>query len=40
MRKIALAKDDDEHDNIRLVNLLAEEGYNLLKSAVKVGALQ
>ena len=39
MRKIALA-NDDEHEKIRRVNLLAEEGYNLLKSAVKVGALQ
>ena len=39
MRKITLATDD-EHDNVRLVNLLTEEGYNLLKSAVKVGALQ
>lgn len=39
MRKITQA-NNDEHDNVWLVNLLAEEGYNLLKSAVKVGALQ
>jgi hypothetical protein len=30
----------DEHNTIGRVNLLAEEGYNLLKLAVKVGALQ
>ena len=30
----------DEHNAIGRVNLLAEEGYNLLKLAVKVGALQ
>jgi hypothetical protein len=30
----------DEHNVIGRVNLLAEEGYNLLKLAVKVGALQ
>lgn len=39
MPKTTLA-NDDEHDSVRLVNLLTEEGYNLLKSAVKVGALQ
>lgn len=39
MQKTTLA-NDDEHDNVQLVNLLTEEGYNLLKSAVKVGALQ
>ena len=30
----------DEHNTIGRVNLLAEEGYNLLKLAVKVGASQ
>jgi len=30
----------DEHSTIGRVNLLAEEGYNLLKLTVKVGALQ
>ncbi len=39
MLKIATA-NRDEHDTVGLVNLLAEEGYNLLKLAVKVGALQ
>jgi hypothetical protein len=39
MCKIAIA-NHDEHDKIRPVNLLTEEGYNLLKLAVKVGALQ
>lgn len=39
MRKITIA-NDDERDSLRLVNLLAEEGYNLLKSAVKVGDSQ
>jgi len=37
--KIAIA-NHDEPNAIRRVNLLAEEGYNLLKLAVKVGALQ
>ena len=39
MPKTTIASDD-EHDIVLLVNLLTEEGYNLLKSAVKVGALQ
>ena len=39
MQKTPIA-NDDEHDSLRLVNLLTEEGYNLLKSAVKVGAIQ
>jgi len=29
-----------EHDNTRRVNLLAEDGYNLLKLTIEVGALQ
>ena len=39
MQKIAIASRD-EHYVIQCVNLLAEEGYNLLKLAVKVGAIQ
>ena len=39
MCKIAMA-NRIEHDTIGCVNLLTEEGYNLLKLAVKVGALQ
>jgi len=37
--KIAIA-NRYEHDTIGRVNLLTEEGYNLLKLAVKVGAVQ
>lgn len=39
MCKISIA-NCNEHDTIGRVNLLTEEGYNLLKLAVKVGALQ
>jgi len=39
MCKIAIA-NRDEYDTIGHVNLLTEEGYNLLKLAVKVGAIQ
>jgi len=39
MRKIAIS-NRNEHDTIGRVNLLTEEGYNLLKLAVKVGAVQ
>ena len=39
MCKIAMA-NRNEHDPIGRVNLLTEEGYNLLKLAVKVGAVQ
>ena len=39
MPKIAIA-NRDEQDTTGPVNLLTEEGYNLLKSAAKVGALQ
>ncbi len=39
MRRIIVA-DHDKHDTIRLVNLLPEDGYNLLKLTVEVGALQ
>ncbi len=39
MCKIAMAHRN-EHDAIGRVNLLTEEGYNLLKLAVKVGDLQ
>jgi hypothetical protein len=37
--KIMIANHDD-HIAVRRVNLLAEDGYNLLKLAVKAGALQ
>ena len=37
--KVALA-NRDEHDTIWHVNLLTEEGYNLLKLVVKAGALR
>ena len=37
--KVALA-NRDEHDTVGRVNLLTEEGYNLLKLAAKVGDLQ
>jgi hypothetical protein len=30
----------DEHSSLRRVNLLTEEGYNLLKLTVEVGAIQ
>ena len=30
----------DERDTIRLVNLLAEDGYNLLKLTIEAGALR
>ena len=39
MRKTTIA-NDDEHDELRRVNLLTEEGYNLLKLTVEAGALQ
>ena len=39
MRTTTIA-NRDEHDAARSVDLLAEDGYNLLKLAVKVGALQ
>jgi len=39
MCKIAMA-NRNEHDAIECVNLLAEQGYNLLKLAVKAGDLQ
>ncbi len=39
MCEIAIA-NHDEHNAIGRVNLLTEEGYNLLKLAVEVGALQ
>ena len=39
MRKITIA-NHDEHNAIGRVNLLAEEGYNLLKLTIEVGALQ
>jgi hypothetical protein len=39
MHEIVMA-NRDEHGIIRPVNLLTEEGYNLLKLAVKVGAIQ
>jgi hypothetical protein len=39
MRNITIA-NHDEHSAVERVNLLAEDGYNLLKLAVKVGALQ
>jgi hypothetical protein len=39
MRNITIAKHD-QNNTVGRVNLLAEEGYNLLKLAVKVGALQ
>jgi hypothetical protein len=39
MLKIAIA-NPGEQEAVRSVNLLTEEGYNLLKSAAKVGALQ
>jgi len=37
--KIATA-NRNQHDTIGHVNLLTEEGYNLLKLAVKAGAIQ
>ena len=37
--KVALA-NRDEHDTVGRVNLLTEEGYNLLKLVVKAGALR
>jgi len=37
--RISLA-NRDEHDTIWHVNLLTEEGYNLLKLVVKAGALR
>jgi len=39
MRNITMAKRD-EHYSVQRVNLLAEEGYNLLKLTAEVGALQ
>jgi len=39
MCKIAIT-NRNEHDTIGRVDLLTEEGYNLLKLAVKVGAIQ
>jgi hypothetical protein len=39
MRRIITA-NRDKHDTVRLVNLLAEDGYNLLKLTAEVGALQ
>lgn len=39
MRKTVIA-NRDEHDTVLVVNLLAEDGYNLLKLTVKVGDLQ
>ena len=39
MCKIAIA-NRNQHDSTGRVNLLTEEGYNLLKLAVKVGAVQ
>jgi hypothetical protein len=39
MFKIAIA-NRNEHHTIGRVDLLTEEGYNLLKLAVKIGAVQ
>jgi hypothetical protein len=39
MRKTMIA-NRAEHDTTRRVNLLAEDGYNLLKLTIEVGALQ
>jgi hypothetical protein len=39
IRKITIT-NRNEHEAFGPVNLLTEEGYNLLKLAVKVGALQ
>jgi hypothetical protein len=39
MRNITIS-NHDERIAVERVNLLAEDGYNLLKLAVKVGALQ
>ena len=39
MRKTMMA-NRAERENTRRVNLLAEDGYNLLKLTIEVGALQ
>jgi len=39
MRNITMAKRDERY-SVQRVNLLAEEGYNLLKLTIEVGALQ
>ena len=40
MKRTTKTAKHDERDAVRIVNLLAEEGYNLLKLTVEVGALQ